>query len=316
MGHGPIRPTLQTVARVKKTCIIFNPTAGGDKAIRFRDHLASIASALVLKRTDAAGAARRLAREAVMEGFTTLIAAGGDGTVNEVLNGIGDVPDGLRLCRLAVVPLGTVNVFAKELKIPAQLRPALSLALGEETRVIDLPVAEFTRESDGAHERRYFAQLAGSGLDARAIDQVKWSLKKRFGPFAYVIAGFSALRQSCPPVRVISPERSAEGELVLVGNGRFYGGRFELFPGARFDDGLLDVAVFPKAVLSTLLRFGAGWTTGKVHRFTGAEIWRSRKLTLECDGKMPFELDGDNVGHLPVTFTVEPRRLRVAARQP
>lgn len=297
---------------MNKACIIFNPTARGDKAVQFRDQLGTIAKGLELRPTDAAGAARRLARQAVEEGFTTLIAAGGDGTVNEVLNGLCDVPDGPERARLAVIPLGTVNVFAKELRIPSRLQSALAIALGQSTRTIDLPAAEFTRATDGKRERLHFAQLAGAGLDARAIEKVQWKLKKKFGPLAYVIAGFSALKDNCPPIRVMSEERSAEGELVLLGNGRFYGGRFEIFPGARMNDGLLDVAVFPKASLSSLVGFGAGVLSGKVHRFTGAAVWRSRSLTLECSGRMPFELDGDNVGHLPVTLTLEPGRLRVA----
>ena len=104
-----------------RACVIFNPTARGEKAKRFRRHLDAFGSQCALKLTAAMGDARRLAAEAVVEGCGTVVAAGGDGTLNEVLNGIGDVPNGFDQARLAVLPLGTVNVFARELGIPTRL---------------------------------------------------------------------------------------------------------------------------------------------------------------------------------------------------
>src|SRR5712691_3191908 len=101
-----------------RTCVIFNPAARGEKAKRFRRHLDDLGSDCALKLTTAAGDARRLAAEAVAEGFEIVVAAGGDGTLNEVLNGIGDAPGGFEKARLGVLPLGTVNVFARELALP------------------------------------------------------------------------------------------------------------------------------------------------------------------------------------------------------
>src|ERR1051325_6225374 len=119
-----------------RACIIFNPTAKGDKARHFFRRLDDIGAECALKKTSAPGHARRLAAEAVREGFETIVAAGGDGTVNEVLNGIGDVPDGFENVRLGLLPLGTVNVFARELKISAKLETALRiLRTGRETKI-------------------------------------------------------------------------------------------------------------------------------------------------------------------------------------
>ena len=101
-----------------RVCVIFNPVAKGDKARHFRAHLDAVGRHASLKLTRCAGDARALAAEAVREGFEIIVAAGGDGTLNEVLNGIGDVPNGFDQTRLAVLPLGTVNVFARELRIP------------------------------------------------------------------------------------------------------------------------------------------------------------------------------------------------------
>jgi diacylglycerol kinase family enzyme len=173
-----------------RICVIFNPTARGEKARRFRRHLDDFGTQSTLKLTAAAGDARRLAAEAVGEGCEIIVAAGGDGTLNEVLNGIGDAPEGFERARLGLLPLGTVNVFARELAIPTKLEAAWKIIQqGREMR-IDLPSVE--HDSDGTHARRYFAQLAGAGLDARAIELVQWPLKKKIGPLAYIWAGLKA----------------------------------------------------------------------------------------------------------------------------
>src|ERR1051326_8744116 len=106
-----------------RACVIFNPTARGEKAKRFRRHLDEIGKEVALKMTAAPDDARRLSAEAVREGFDTIVAAGGDGTVNEVLNGMGDA-EGFKATRLGVLPLGTVNVFAQELGISSKLEAA------------------------------------------------------------------------------------------------------------------------------------------------------------------------------------------------
>src|SRR5436309_14567343 len=100
-----------------RACVIFNPAARGEKAKRFRRHLDEIGKETSLKMTSAPGDGRRLSAEAIREGFDTIVAAGGDGTLNEVLNGMGDAPEGFKAARLGVLPLGTVNVFARELGI-------------------------------------------------------------------------------------------------------------------------------------------------------------------------------------------------------
>ena len=103
-------------------------------------------------------------------------------------------------------------------------------------------------------DRRCFAQLAGAGLDAKAIELVHWPLKKKLGPLAYVIAGLNALLH--PPSKIIVTDggRAVTGELVLIGNGRLYGGEFRIFPEADLRDGLLDVCVFPRVNWLTLAR--------------------------------------------------------------
>ena len=294
-----------------RTCVIFNPAARGEKAKHFRDHLAALSAAVTLKPTYAAGSGRPLATEAVREGFEVIVAAGGDGTVNEVINGIADVPEGLSKTRLGILPLGTVNVFAKELGLPTGFDPAWRVIQAGGETCLDLPEAEFA--VNGQPVRRCFAQLAGAGLDSRAIELVDWEQKKKIGPLAYVVAGFKALAESKPDIIVSSAGASATGQLVLVGNGRFYGGTFKLFPKAGLRDGLLDVTVFPKVNWEVLMKSGWGWLTSEIHSAAGCQTFQAETFTLSAaDGKpVAFQLDGDNVGHLPAKLSVRRGALRV-----
>jgi len=292
-----------------RTCVIFNPAARGEKAWRFRHQLDAIGSQCALKATTAPDDARRLAAEAVADGFELVVAAGGDGTVNEVLNGLGDVPDGFARARLGVLPLGTINVFARELKIPLRLERAWeTLQQGGET-LIDLPRVEFS--ANGARQKRYFVQLAGAGLDARAIQLADWSLKKKTGPLAYVIAGLKALREPQPEITARANGQNLTGELVLIGNGRCYGGPFSIFPQGDLRDGLLEVCVFPRVTWLTLLRCAPGLLLRR--KLPERLVRRVRAGTFELNGgtSTAFELDGEWIGYLPAAFSVERASLRV-----
>lgn len=292
-----------------RTCVIFNPTAKGDKARRFRRHLDDIAREATLKLTTCPGDARRLAAEAVREEHEVVVAAGGDGTLNEVLNGLGDAPNGFARTRLGVLPLGTVNVFARELGLPWNLKLAWDTIRHARERQIDLPYGEF--EGNGGRERRYFVQLAGAGLDAKAIELVNWPLKKKIGPLAYVAAGFQALARAKPTIAAEGENDRAEGQLVLIGNGRLYGGDFRIFPDASLNDGLLDVCVFPKVDLVALARCGPNLLLRKALPASAAWRFRTRTLSLTSSPPAPLELDGELVGHLPGQLSVKVNHLRL-----
>jgi YegS/Rv2252/BmrU family lipid kinase len=289
-------------------CLIFNPSARGGKARRFRSHPDLPHGQCVFLATSAPGDARRLAAQAVRDGFQILIAAGGDGTANEVLNGIADVPGGLRAVRLGILPLGTVNVFARELGLPLHTRGAWKVLARARERTIDLGRAEFTLA--GLRQRRYFMQLAGAGLDSRAIELTGWSVKQKVGPLAYLLAALQALSQTRPLVTVQAGPTLA-GEWVAVGNGRFYGGPFPVFPRARLDDGLLDICVLPKTSFLLMAAALAGLLAGRMHQFCRARLLAAPVLTLTSPARVLLQLDGENAGELPATLTVEPQALRV-----
>ncbi len=289
--------------------MIFNPAARGEKARRFRRYLDEIASESTLKLTTAPGDAQRLAAEAVAEGFATVVAAGGDGTVNEVLNGMGDVPGGFSKTRLGVLPLGTVNVFARELKIPARIQLAWETIRKGCERRIDLPRVDYGL--NGGRKSRYFAQLGGAGLDARAIELVHWDLKKKIGPLAYVMAGLRALWDAPSRITATAGPQAYTGGLVLIGNGTLYGGPFRIFPDADLSDGLLEVCVFPRVNWLTLARCGPQLLLrGDLPR-SAIQSFRAESLTLTSPTPAPLEVDGELIGHLPATFNIGRGGLRV-----
>jgi YegS/Rv2252/BmrU family lipid kinase len=286
-----------------KLFVIFNPAARGEKSRRARRFLETKRGASVtLAPTQRAGEAQSLAARAVAEGYNVVVAAGGDGTINEVINGIG--PSG---AALGVLPLGTVNVFAHELRIPRKLEAAWAVIHGGHTRTIDLAQAQANGST------RYFAQLAGVGFDAHAVRAASWELKKRIGPLSYVWAGLKALSRSHPPVEVSVNGTGPLGSAVavLVGNGRFYGGRFALFPKARMDDGLLDVCMFETVGYWDVLRYGQGILRGAHVDLGDVKYFQTDNLVCRVTGPTPFELDGEDAGDAPVTFSVVPRALRV-----
>ncbi len=288
-----------------KLFVIFNPAARGEKTRRVRKFLETKAgSSIILAPTQRAGEARLLAAQAVQEGFRIIVAAGGDGTINEVVNGIGTSG-----AALAVLPLGTVNVFAKELRLPGKIEAAWQVIEAGETQTIDLACAE------AGTTTRYFVQLAGVGFDAQAVRDASWELKKKIGPLSYVWAGIKTLGTPLARVEVSvngSGPRAA-GAAVLVGNGRFYGGRFALFPKARLDDGLLDVCVFGNCGYWDVLRYGQGILRGAHIDLGDVEYFQAERLVCTASGATPFELDGEDAGDAPVTFSVVPRALRVVA---
>jgi diacylglycerol kinase (ATP) len=294
--------------------VIFNPAARGNKARYFRRYLDEMSGRAAFKATTAPGDARRLAAEAVGDGFDIIAAAGGDGTVNEVLNGIGDA-QGFERTRFGVLPLGTVNVFARDLKIPLKLEFAWEVLRRGRERNLDLPQVEFSQS--GGVKRQFFIQLAGAGLDARAIELVSWKHKKKIGPLAYVVAGLKALREKKPLIHAVENSNGASlsfnGELILIGNGKLYGGEFQIFPQADFNDGLLDVCIIPRTDFATLLRCGPGLLLrlrlpeGTVKRF------RAASFELSGEANAAFQLDGEGIGKLPAKFSIAPEKLRVIA---
>jgi YegS/Rv2252/BmrU family lipid kinase len=292
-------------------CIIFNPSARGEKARKFREHLDKLRGDWVLKPTTAPGGARELATEAVREGYKTIVAAGGDGTLNEVLNGVADAPNGLASARLAILPLGTINVFARELRLPLDLKKVWPLLENGHELKLDLGCAEY--HSNGSTERRYFAQLAGAGFDARSVQLVNWELKKKVGPAAYVLAGLQALGSAQPKITITSGAEQHSGELILIGNGKFYGGNFPIFHKGDLQDGILDAVIFPKVNWQTLPGHMLNFLRGAMFKDGCSTYLQGKEFSLTSPGHAALQLEGELVGELPARIFVVPKALRVVA---
>jgi YegS/Rv2252/BmrU family lipid kinase len=295
-----------------RICMIFNPAARGGKARRLAQWLQHSGTECTLKPTARAGDGRALAAEAVQAGFTIVVAAGGDGTVNEVINGIGDVPGGYDRVCLGLLPVGTINVFAREMGLPTRMEDAWQvIQSGREIR-LDLPLVEYRQ---GEHcVRRYFIQMAGAGLDARTIEKVAWQWKRRLGPVSYIVAGCCALFESHPDIRMTTGQSGSTGPLVLIGNGRYYGGRLPVFPDADSRDGLLDVLVFRQVNWGMVARIYWALAFGKTTQLKHIEHFQTPEFSLDATERVPLELDGEAVGVLPARFKITPRALRLLVR--
>lgn len=303
---------MATPSDAMRACVIFNPTARGEKAREFARFLATIAPAADLRPTTGPGSARLLARDAADAGHDLVIAAGGDGTVFEVLNGLADSRNGFEHTALSVLPLGTANVFAHELGIPSHPAKAWEALQGGSLRRIDSGLAEFC-DADGSPRFAHFVIVAGAGLDARAVQLVDWNLKRHTGKLAYITAACRALltHPDRPRCRINGAEFA--GRAVLVGNGRFYAGQLAVFPDGDLASGHLHVRGVPAVSVEMLLRCLGSYLTGRWSlepQLPGASV---PELHLTSDTPVPLQLDGEFVGWLPATLRILPAALQVLA---
>ena len=292
--------------------LIFNPTAQGDKARFLQQQLDQIRDECVLMPTEGPGHAEVLAEKAVADGCEVVVAAGGDGTIQEVSNGLVRHPEGLEKTALAVLPLGTVNVLARELCIPLDFDSAWRvIKQGVKSRV-DLPWIDF--QKDGQVQRRCFPALAGAGMDARACELVQWETKKMSGQFAYLVAGLETLREDLPTFTVHTPEKTVpSADLVMFGNGHMYGGSFDIFPHASLVDGKLDAIVVEHVAAWRFPEYTQAILTGNLPDLEGVHYLQSSEFELmpHENRRVPVQLDGDAMGELPGKITVETKALRI-----
>ncbi len=287
-----------------ETVIILNPTAGSPEHVRsWQERIDSLVGDCPVLVTSHPGEAQALARRAVEDGFTRVIAAGGDGTVNQVTNGLTGSD-----ATLGVLPMGSVNVFAMELGLPLyNLQRCWDIIEDGNVRLFDLPSAN----------EKYFVQLAGVGLDAQVVKETSLAFKRSFGPLSYLISAAQiAARQ--PPKLFIESENTSveEGSFVLVGNGRLYGGPFPFFKHAIIDDGLFDVVVFRRLGYLEIIKYLQDVVFSSDIKAPEIEYFQTRQLRLTSEQDVPLELDGELAGNCPVDFQIRERALRVLAPRP
>ena len=295
------KPELISRAR-ERVLVIFNPAARSERAERFRERIQALDANAVVRPTGGPGDAAAMAAAAVKEGFRIVVAAGGDGTINEVVNGLAGSG-----ATLGLLPLGTMNVFAAELGIPGNRpRRCWEIIRAGHVRRIDLARAN----------THHFVQLAGVGFDAQAVAGVDREAKKNFGPLSYVISAARVAARVPPELRIVGDDGTERrGSFVLVGNGRYYGGKLAVFKQAVIDDGKLDVLVFKNLGYLDIIRYIQHIFMGTHLALRDVEYFQTVGLQVDplSAEDVPFEADGELVGYAPVRFEVAHRTFKVLA---
>jgi diacylglycerol kinase (ATP) len=255
------------------------------------------------------GHAQLLAAEAASEGCDLVIAAGGDGTIHEVVQGLASVRG---RTRLGVLPFGTGNDLARTLGIPDD--PAAAVALlegGGVEREVDL----FRVESAG--EVRYGINVAAGGFSGQVDEVLTDEMKATWGPLAYVRGALGVLPDlTAYDTRIAwddgEPER-VQALNIVVANGKTCGGGTRVAPAADISDGLLDVVVVRHGSLLDLAKIAARLIAGDYTESDGVDVRRARRVHVASRPGMWFNVDGELLGNQPVSFEVIPGALRVIA---
>jgi len=301
---------------VHSAIIIYNPASGRRRHRRFAEleeaarilNAAGIAAELAP--TTGQGTGTAIARHAVAQNKELVIACGGDGTINEVVNGLAgtSVP-------MALLPAGTANILAKELRIPWDIPSAARLIPKSSLRRIALGAAMNATPDgypDPAQGCRYFLCVAGAGPDGAMVHAVDADLKERAGILAYWAEGVRQfIKYRFPEMLIASPESSLNGTLVVVGRTRNYGGPFKITTGASlFEDSFEIVAYNTRKRMRYLAAMPALWT-GRLREMEGTFTWKTRELScLPVNGSTVYaQVDGEPVGTLPLHFRIAPDAL-------
>ncbi len=282
--------------------VIYNPVGGWRQQRRFRATLRRLAvagSLVTVLETSAKGEAEALAHSALDEGFAVIVAAGGDGTINEVANaltGSGNV--------MGILPLGTLNVLAAEIGLPSDPKQVAQVIAAGKPRKVHL----------GTAGERHFLIAAGVGFDAMVADKVGPFSKRLFGRFAYVLHSalqLIAYRATRYTVIVDGQEFLAAG--AVIANGHYYAGRLAYAPEARLDDPRLHVCLLARPVRWNVLRYRFALMMGRLPRLPDVQVLPARKIEIRGDDADPVHADGEIVGHLPIRFDAAQQEITILA---
>ncbi|KAA8996842.1 diacylglycerol kinase [Paenibacillus spiritus] len=293
---------------MKTARLIYNPTSGREEV---RKRLADILQRLdqggieaSCHATTGEGDATRAAAEAVERGYDLIIAAGGDGTLNEVINGMAEKPN---LPPLGVLPLGTTNDFARAMGIPKNWEESCDLIIRQKQRVIDL----------GKANDRYFINIAGGGSLTELTYEVPSRLKTMIGQLAYYLKGIEKMASLSPTELEIRANGQDmihdEFMLFLIANTNSVGGFEKLAPDARIDDGLFDVIALKKCNLAEFIRLVTLALRGDHLSDKKVVYFRTDAMEVTSPGYVQLNLDGELGGTLPGKFRMLPSHLNVFA---
>jgi len=301
--------------------VIVNPVAAngavGRRWPRIRQFLLEQGAHFDAELTRAPGHATELAREAVAQGYETIVCVGGDGTLNEVLNGL-VTEKGVEPVSLGIIPGGTGSDFRRTVGIPPSYQEACLVLLEGHTRLVD--IGEITCLREGEPVRRYFVNVAGVGFDGEVADRTNRLPKVLGGTLPYLASLFITL----VAYRNKDVVTSFDGQsirhrvnAVVVSNGQFFGGGMHIAPEASPDDGFFDIIV-----LGDLGKLELVANIPRVYKGTHlthpkVSSYRAREVRVEAKGeeRMFIQADGEFVGQAPTTFRLLPRALKVLVKR-
>lgn len=293
--------------------IIFNPTAGprGElrrDLVRVVDYLSERGWHVTMRATRKPGDATELARAAVAAHCKAVLVAGGDGTIHEAVNGLVGSDTAM-----GVLPVGTGNVWAKEIGLPTLTLTQPDRLLASARMLVDGEVRWVDVGRAGPH---FFLNCAGVGFDSTVIAQIEPRTRttKQLGLLAYLSAGiwiardFGGVRST-----IVIDDRTIRTRIIMVfvTNIRYHSGLFKVTPEARVDDGLLDVRVFKGLGPAWVFRHLAGVFTHRHLRDPMVSHYQGRRVTIYTAEPFPTQLDGEPAGMTPISMEVVPRALRV-----
>jgi diacylglycerol kinase (ATP) len=280
-----------------RVLILFNPTAGqGSNMISTLQQAVDIWQndgwQVELRPTKTAGDATTQARLAAVDDYDVVVAAGGDGTVNEVINGL----VGTRTA-LAVLPIGTVNIWAREMGLSMDIRRAAKTFLQAKLEQVDV----------GKAGDRYFLLMAGIGFDAAVTAKINSQEKKRLGVFVYMKQALQtswSFRGIKAHIRIDGKKVRGRILMVVIGNSQLYGGVVKLTANAVVNDGLLDVCVIKgRSMLAAPLRLLSIFTR-RYNTDPTVEYYNARRVKIQGKESLPVQVDGDYLGRTPMSFEV------------
>ncbi|HAQ07805.1 MAG TPA: sphingosine kinase [Bacillus bacterium] len=290
---------------MKKAIIIVNPSSGKEKARDYAEKTENILSNqysdIVTRLTESEGDAASFAREACQEGVTAVIVMGGDGTVNEAINGISDQT---HRPRLGIVPLGTINDFARALDIPLEPYEAISILKTQSTKSVDI----------GKINDAYFANVLAVGALAEASYNVTAEQKTRFGPLAYFMeSAKSFLGTETIQLRVEHEKGSWEGEsfLLLAALTNSVGGFETLAPDAEVNDGKLHVFIVKQFSFPKIAKIIPSLLKGDLKESEEVEYVLTSFLNVSSTTDHMVNIDGEEGQPLPFSANVLPGHLNV-----
>jgi diacylglycerol kinase (ATP) len=283
-----------------KTLFIVNPIAGRNKSLEIWNSIKPhIKHSFNYALTIAPGDAMSIAANAKNQGFTRVVAVGGDGTVCEVANGIVGTD-----IELGIIPAGTGNDFVKTLKIPQLPIEALAVIENGHIDTVDI----------GKHEKGYFINVAGVGFDAEVVNTTNVDLKFLTGSFAYITSVIWNL------IRYSSREASIEIDgkvfqrklwLVAIANGQYFGGGMRISPDAKVDDGLFDICMVNDMSRLEILKFLPRVFSGGHKNHRAFEVLRGKHIKIEFNTPTMTQADGEVLGYNSTNFSIIPKALKV-----